>query len=74
LRDQKRKQKSLSLTTILQQRLFLASHAIQAVPAVWLFAKRMAFFVPELPDRLQMPLAHDASKCVVSKTVEGGAS
>ena len=72
LRDQKRKQKSLPRPPLLQQRLFLASHAIQAVPAVWLFAKRIAFFVPELPDRLLLPRAHDASKCVVGKTVEGG--
>jgi len=37
LKDQKSKQKSLSLTMLLQQRLFLASHAIQAVPALWQF-------------------------------------
>ncbi len=52
LKDQKRKQKSLSLTMLLLQRLFLASHAIQAVPASWQFESCEALPCRKLPDCL----------------------
>jgi hypothetical protein len=38
------------------------------------FCKLHGFFRAGTSGSLTMPLAHDASKCVVSKTVEGGDS
>ena len=38
------------------------------------FCKVYGFFRAGTSGSLTMPTAHDASKCVVSKTVEGGAS
>jgi hypothetical protein len=47
LKGQKSKQKTPPLTMLLQQRLFLASHAIQAVPASGQIDKYISFIVPE---------------------------